>query len=587
MIEQLSQQTIAEYASDALTTQKPEGTDYSQGVRVGRTIPAKWWNWLFNAVTKRLIQSNADAQDMLTEMQNTVTDAGLTLDSTDDTQLSQAIDIKADARIDEFVDAKRADTLRLWESKKPRDMFNFVARGKKGVPVYYLYPIGPKIYPSEYKYTATQRMFEVNGIYFAAGQTRLVVSYQYALMYSVDLVSWFSATPFKGDTSGGEDPETYSEYGVVYFKGMWYMRTVARKRVTLYDYFTVSVKRSYDLANWEEVFTNSRGPLSSFANRGMIVAFDDALYFSDVNGDLYKTTDGNTCTATGASGIDTGWSGWTAFNVRNISDEVAIINNYLLNRTTGAMTNIIAAGFNTIKFCISVSFGNGTGAVGGASSYSDGNYNTAYYARAMYMVHSDGTIDSLISDNHYEYYILGAFDNILLRKDNTVLTLPWTFSYDGTNFSPLAYEGNDCMWPIGKIGNTIICTFGRTKLYSIENALSSNMADYTLINNSLPNFVSTYVSPSPTQFMFYSAYDKALVVPGAASFDGGKTWVQCTVTTTRATYSFSGPAQGVNKYGKRISFCGQNSTTTYEDEVEVAETHPCINVVHGQTLYLQ
>lgn len=592
MITELSQQTIAEYASDALTTQKPEGTDYSQGVRVGRTIPAKWWNWLFNAVTKRLIQSNADAQDMLTEMQNTVTDAGLTLDGTDDTQLSQAIDIKADTRIDEFVDAKRADTLRLWESKKPREMFNFVARGRNGLPVYYLQAIGPYLYPSGYKKASAQRMFEVNGVYFAAGQTTLILAYQYALIYSVDLVNWFSASPFKGRVSDAEDPEAYFEYGVVYFKNMWFARTVERKTVNTYGYYTVRIRRSYDLANWEEVFTNSRGPLASFANRGMIVAFDDALYFSDVNGDLYKITasaQGITCTATGASGIDTGWSGWTAFNARNISDEAVIINNYLLNRTTGAMTNIVAAGFNTIKFCISVSFGNGTGAVGGASSASDSNYNLAYYARALYMVHSDGTVDSLLADaQQYEYYILGAFDNMLIRRDRTLaLVSSLAFSYDGTNFSPLPYEGNNYMWPVCKIGSTIICTFGNNKLYSIENALSSNIEDYTLINSSLPSYVSMNLGGLYTQTMFYSAYDKALVVPGAASFDGGKTWVQCTVTTTRETYSFSGPSQGINKYGKRISFCGRNATSTYEDEVEVAETHPCVNRVLGQTLYLQ
>jgi hypothetical protein len=371
---------------------------------------------------------------------------------------------------------------------------------------------------------------------------------------------------------------------------MWYVRTVARKNVRTSRYYTVSIRRSFDLANWEEVFTNSRGPLTDFANRGMIAAFDDELYFSDVNGDLYKTTDGSTCTATGASGIDMGWYGWTSFGVKNISNDVAIINNYLLNRTTGAMTNIIAAGYNANKFCISVSFGNGTGAVGGASSAGDSNYDTAYYARALYMVHSDGTTDSLIADSHYTYYILGAFDNMLLRKDNTAVgpqALSWAFSYDGTNFSPLASADDNCMWPIGKIGNTIICTFGHNKLYSIENALSSNIEDYTLINSSLPNYVSNYIIQSPTQYMFYSAYDKALVVPGAASFDGGKTWVQCTVTTTRETYSFSGPSQGINKYGKRISFCGRNATSTYEDEVEVAETHPCVNRVLGQTLYLQ
>ena len=103
MISQLSQEQITEYASDAQTTQQPTGSDYSQGVRVGKTIPAKWWNWLFNAVTKRIFQARNDSQNMLTELKNVVIDAGITPDAAVNNQLALAVRTKAQAEIDTYV----------------------------------------------------------------------------------------------------------------------------------------------------------------------------------------------------------------------------------------------------------------------------------------------------------------------------------------------------------------------------------------------------------------------------------------------------------------------------------------------------
>ena len=116
MIPSLSQETITEYASDAQTIQEPTGTDYTQGVRVGKTIPAKWWNWLFKGATRRLGQAKTDAQNMLTEMQNVVIDAGMTLDGSDGTQLAQAVVKDADAQIDKYVEDKKA-FMTLWGSR--------------------------------------------------------------------------------------------------------------------------------------------------------------------------------------------------------------------------------------------------------------------------------------------------------------------------------------------------------------------------------------------------------------------------------------------------------------------------------------
>lgn len=103
MITQLSQETVEEYGSDATTIDKPIGSSYSNGAQVGKTVPAKWWNWLFNAVFKRLISARSDANNMLTELQNVVTDSGATLNPSVNTQLSTAVDTKADKKLHEYI----------------------------------------------------------------------------------------------------------------------------------------------------------------------------------------------------------------------------------------------------------------------------------------------------------------------------------------------------------------------------------------------------------------------------------------------------------------------------------------------------
>ena len=107
MLNQLTQDDITEYGTNALTIDEPRGTDYTQGVQVGKTIPAKWWNWLFRAVTKRAQQAKADSQTILTELKNTVIDAGITPDPTDDTQLAQAANTLAVRGVTNYVQEKK------------------------------------------------------------------------------------------------------------------------------------------------------------------------------------------------------------------------------------------------------------------------------------------------------------------------------------------------------------------------------------------------------------------------------------------------------------------------------------------------
>ena len=204
MIPSLSQETLTQYASDAQTIQEPTGTDYSKGVSAGRTIPAKWWNWLFSAVTKRAGQSKTDAQNMLTELTNVVTDAGITPDAEDDTQLSQAVAAKADAQINNFVSDK-LEYMQKW----------FIA-GTEGLPNM------PGASGWRYRF---ERLHCVHGVYFAfvrvAYGNSSVDVYNY-IVYSYDLDTWHQLKPSDLGGSAALDEDYLLETAVVYFKGAWY-----------------------------------------------------------------------------------------------------------------------------------------------------------------------------------------------------------------------------------------------------------------------------------------------------------------------------------------------------------------------------
>lgn len=117
MLNNLTQESIDEYGSNAQTIAEPTGTDYTQGVQVGKTIPAKWWNWLFKAVTKRAEEARADAESMFTELKNTVIDAGITPDPTDNTQLSQAAGVIATQGVDTYVQDKKRGFFLNWTTE--------------------------------------------------------------------------------------------------------------------------------------------------------------------------------------------------------------------------------------------------------------------------------------------------------------------------------------------------------------------------------------------------------------------------------------------------------------------------------------
>ena len=81
------------FSSDPLgVKEKPEGTHYANGVAVGYTAPAKWWNWLWNHITAWLRDSKIDKTNIRTEMLNTLTAGELSPENEEMHQFSGAID---------------------------------------------------------------------------------------------------------------------------------------------------------------------------------------------------------------------------------------------------------------------------------------------------------------------------------------------------------------------------------------------------------------------------------------------------------------------------------------------------------------
>ena len=115
---ELTQEQLEVYATNATAIDKPQGTNYTQGVKVGRTIPAKWWNWLFNALTRCLNSVYTDSLRVFTEVKNTITLAGLTPSSSDNTQMAQAAQILSERAVASYVDNKKRQLFYNWSSSE-------------------------------------------------------------------------------------------------------------------------------------------------------------------------------------------------------------------------------------------------------------------------------------------------------------------------------------------------------------------------------------------------------------------------------------------------------------------------------------
>lgn len=91
--------------------EKPGNPYYQDGVDVGYTAPAKWWNWLWNHISAWLKDSKADRQSMETEMANTLSAASITPSSSDTHQLSKAVNQIAYNTCDDYDNEEVTETI--------------------------------------------------------------------------------------------------------------------------------------------------------------------------------------------------------------------------------------------------------------------------------------------------------------------------------------------------------------------------------------------------------------------------------------------------------------------------------------------
>lgn len=98
MINGTTVSSIDEYANDQSAVKERPGTDpvtgddyYAQGVKPGYSAPAKWWNWLFNALTKRVGEERSDLTVLIDELKALLTEAGITVDATSNSQVLTAV----------------------------------------------------------------------------------------------------------------------------------------------------------------------------------------------------------------------------------------------------------------------------------------------------------------------------------------------------------------------------------------------------------------------------------------------------------------------------------------------------------------
>lgn len=99
----VAQQDISIFSTDPTgVKEQPQGSNYIDGVDVGYTAPAKWWNWFWNKLTSFLTNSKADRNSMLAEMQSALSAASMSADPTKDNQLSEAIDIISNDTIEAY-----------------------------------------------------------------------------------------------------------------------------------------------------------------------------------------------------------------------------------------------------------------------------------------------------------------------------------------------------------------------------------------------------------------------------------------------------------------------------------------------------
>ena len=91
MIPSSNIEATSSYAVSSTVSVIPPSPYYANGVEVGYTAPAKWWNGLFNMLTNRAIQGKEDSTAIITEINNVLSASGITPATATTNQLLSAL----------------------------------------------------------------------------------------------------------------------------------------------------------------------------------------------------------------------------------------------------------------------------------------------------------------------------------------------------------------------------------------------------------------------------------------------------------------------------------------------------------------
>lgn len=436
----LHEEDITEYASDATTIQEPQGADYSVGARVGRTVPAKWWNWLFRETTKRFHQMYTDVLNMFNELTHVVTSAGLTPDDEDKTQLTQAIKIHADERIDARV---ASNPFLKWQP------FESSVTGDLDIPAARLNDSRP--------YWGTFVIANVNGKVFRVFAGKLYVS--------DNLINW-QILPISAAFS-------YPYMAVAYYNGNYYFAYTPK--TSSGNRFCISI--SQDLRHFTTILTVSL----TLSTTSAVLAFTEVegtLYLVvGYNSSIYRIA-GEQATVAQTGITQSSFASVSLDNSRFMSIEPLqldthkyIIGNILYNN--GSFSTLFNG--NCKQVCMNkLPNGSVITYIRPASATASGR------ASSWWVVSTNGTTSRLTG---YDLCMSAIKDYVILFKDDICY-----FTSTATSEADLmAFPANLKLLTTRaavQIGSTYLLLMYTTSpttkiaLYRIEGSLSSNAADY-------------------------------------------------------------------------------------------------------------
>ena len=544
MIPSLSQEALTQYAAEAQTIQEPTGTDYTRGVSAGKTVPAKWWNWLFSAATKRIVQSRNDADNMLTELNNVVTDAGLTPTGSDSTQLVQAITSKVNTQIANYITDKQGYFLDWTETPVALDI------------------------PSDYR----QRLIVCDDLAVcAAWPSSDTPATTFYLSFNTDGKTWTAQTSVTLGSpvmrSSTPIAQATSHKILVYcckFKGRYFLlikgNTSSQGRSLYAELFV-----SDDLVNWQTVRSVSctlaaAAQLNTYVYFPSLGGSDDTLYFMTYEGDqyptdtrtahLYATTDGYSWTdkASGftfPSGPCSGkvipygngfiW-GIYVYNGSTVSNVYSGLDTFFIENPIEFASGALL--YPTLLESLTVLKGSGFGAVASTfqlttSKRSDSKLSLV--ANGAYIVYQTNTSIMAIADVSYA---------------QTVLTVPTGASTYANSYAPFQ-SGTYTYWD----------RFRSTDLSNWEAV--PNLPEYTKADQHLEKGILD------GQLWYVSATAGSGYI-GYLSFDTGQTWRSTEIKQAIGALLFPDCCWG-----------------TYTDWTGGGVTDITVNFVIGNTLYLR